>query len=85
MKFIGNKSRYSKRDIDLKEITINCDAKELDKIIRFLMYCKKSHIGVDGEFSVCHSHIQDWDESWKIGMPDIVIYTIFDNKENNII
>ena len=49
------------------------------------MYCKKSHIGVDGEFSVCHSHIQDWDESWKIGMPDIVIYTIFDNKENNII
>lgn len=82
MKFIGNKSRYSKKDINLKEITINCSVKELDKIIEFLKFCKKNHGGVDDEFNVCHTHLQDWDKSWKIGMTDIVIYSIFDNKNN---
>lgn len=81
VKFIGDKSRFSKKDINLKEIIINCNFEEIDKIIDFLLYCKKYHCGVDNEFIVCHSHFQDWDKSWKIGMPDIVIYSIFDNKK----
>jgi len=82
VKFIGNKSRFSKKDINLKEIRINCSVKELDKIIDFLSYCKEHHSGLNSEFPVCHSHLQDWDKSWRIGMPDIVIYTIYGDEES---
>lgn len=79
MRLYGTKGRYARKDVTLKEITINCKEDELDKIINFLLDVKKYHSELKEKTPVCHTHLRDWDKTWRIGRPDIIIYTKFND------
>lgn len=61
--------------IELQEVSILSNIKELDRIIEFLKDIKEKHNNLVGKTELCHSHYRDWDAEWKIGTPDIIVVT----------
>ncbi|MBD5526815.1 MAG: hypothetical protein HDR02_00170 [Lachnospiraceae bacterium] len=61
--------------LSLEEISLQCTIEELEKVINFLINTKEEHSAVYEKADMCHSHLKDWDATWKKGQPDIVIVT----------
>lgn len=79
MKAYGYKINCEKIE-ELKDITIKCNTKELDKIIEFFEYVKETN----EEFSkiaqvgnATYEQYRDWDPKWKKPSPDIVLAVHF--------
>ena len=67
--------------LELREATISCSGlDELDKIIDFLIEVRKEH-ALEAELMspMCHSHLRDWDNTWKKGEPDFIIVSEFES------
>ena len=65
--------------LELREATISCRLDELDKIIDFLIEVRKKHASVAEITPMCHSHLRDWDNTWKKGDPDFIIVSEFES------
>ncbi|WP_100407848.1 hypothetical protein [Bacillus solitudinis] len=78
MKVFGYQ-KDSENLMELQEVSIQSDIKELDKIIEFLQEVKEQHRKGIGEVELCHSHYSDWDDEWKVGSTDIIVVTTKDN------
>jgi hypothetical protein len=74
MKAFGYK-KGSENLLELEEVSIQADIKELDKLIKFLQETKEKHSEVVKEVDKCHSHLRDWDSEWNVGTTDLIIVT----------
>lgn len=61
--------------IELEEVSIMSDINELKNLINYLQDIVQQHTQVVGKTQLLHSHLQDWDNNWKSGQPDIIIVT----------
>lgn len=74
MKIFG----YSNSDDDnlmrMAEVSIQCTAEEVDKLIEFFKYAKSLH-SIPHESAVrnYHSHLRDWDKNWNKDGGDIIL------------
>ena len=88
MKIIGiEKSKEKKdepREIDLYETAIFASIEEIDELIEFFKYVKEDHARQRDVYklSSTHNHFQDFKNGIKTdrSAPDIVVYTVFDEK-----
>lgn len=76
MKLFGYQ-RDGDKLLELEEVSIQCDIKELEQIIHFLSKVKEEHAAVANMTSMCHSHFKDWNPAWQNGEADIIIVTKF--------
>jgi len=58
--------------LELEETSIDCTLEESEKLIEFFSYVKKKHYGKKSN-SMCHTHLRDWDTTWKESTPDLII------------
>lgn len=65
--------------IELQEVSLQSDIKELDKIIGFLQEVKEQHSKEIEKEELCHSHLRDWDGEWKADSTDIIVVTTKNN------
>ena len=74
MKVFGY-SKISDTLLELKEVSIQCNLEDLDKIISFLQEVNNKHSNINCDVDLCHSHFRDWDKKWNNDSSDIIIVT----------
>ena len=60
----------ARRTYVLSEVTIECTASELDRLVRFLEYAREEYMGFDG---YGHLHLRDWDRDWTTDESDLMV------------
>lgn len=65
--------------LDMEKVSIQCTIPELEKLIDFFTEVKKEHSKVANETTMCHSHLKDWNTTWRKGEPDLIVVTPFKN------
>lgn len=61
--------------IELEEVSIMSNINELKNLLNYLQDVVQQHTEVVSKTELCHSHLRDWDNNWKLGQPDIIIVT----------
>ena len=59
--------------LELEETSIDCTLEELEKLIVFFNEVKNNYYSKNDGSSMLHTHLRDWDKTWQINEPDLII------------
>ena len=59
--------------MEMKEVTMQCNPKELNEIILFLCYVRDEWACLDGDTVDSYSHFRDWKVDWEKENGDLIV------------